>query len=106
NAPLRDETGAEIGAVCMPTRGSSEPKPGVPAYVIGWGETQDTGDDLVLRETSVPVLSNQLCQKWMPDSSVTSRMVCAGYAQGGKDSCNVSQSLQLQVIAENNGPLL
>src|SRR5699024_7130729 len=31
NAPLPDETGAEIGAVCMPTRGSSEPKPGVPA---------------------------------------------------------------------------
>ncbi|GLH12150.1 Lectizyme [Gryllus bimaculatus] len=41
---------------------------------------------LVLQEVELPLLDNAACKKYYP-LRITSRMVCAGYAEGGRDAC-------------------
>ncbi len=43
----------------------------------------------MLQEASVPILSNKQCQEWLPEYNFTERMLCAGFAEGGVDSCQV-----------------
>ena len=43
-------------------------------------------------EVQVPVVSNAVCQKAYSDASDT--VICAGYTEGGKDSCQV---IKLQI---------
>lgn len=66
--------------------------PGVNATVIGWGDMRLNGQQGtyadVLQEVTVPIVSNQVCNA--PGSyngQITGNMMCAGYAQGGKDAC-------------------
>lgn len=69
--------------ITMPT-----PPPSTMLTVIGWGYTTEgsgkTSD--VLMQVNVPIVSLTICKKSYP--SVTSQNVCAGYQQGGKDSCS------------------
>lgn len=58
--------------------------------VSGWGATknpEETGQ--ILREASVPKVSQNDCTAaYAPmGMSITTRMICAGYPEGGKDSC-------------------
>jgi hypothetical protein len=63
--------------------------PGIPATVTGWGTTTQGGfSSNALLEVSVPIISNETCNA--PSSyngGITNNMLCAGLAQGGKDSC-------------------
>uniref|UniRef100_A0A8C5PUH9 Plasminogen n=1 Tax=Leptobrachium leishanense TaxID=445787 RepID=A0A8C5PUH9_9ANUR len=57
-------------------------------YVTGWGETQGTGKDGVLKEAGFPVIENKVCNS--PEylnNKVTSKELCAGNIHGGVDSC-------------------
>ena len=82
--------------------------PGILATVIGWGDTiggsQPSYPD-ALRQVSVPLVSNATCNA--PQSyngDVTSNMICAGYSQGGKDSCSGDSGGPLMVSnAQGNG---
>lgn len=58
-----------------------------PLAVAGWGTTEEGGwgPDEPLKVT-VPVVSNTECDSSYPDQ-ITSGMMCAGTAAGGKDSC-------------------
>jgi secreted trypsin-like serine protease len=62
---------------------------GTPALVAGWGDT--TGNEMytrVLREVQVPIVTHSDCNDANSyDGDITSRMICAGLAAGGKDSC-------------------
>ncbi|XP_069125482.1 transmembrane protease serine 9-like [Argopecten irradians] len=55
----------------------------------GWGDTQGTGSSNVLRQVTVPIISQQTCSSSQYYGSYlnTKTMICAGYPQGGKDSC-------------------
>ncbi|OWF41022.1 Trypsin-3 [Mizuhopecten yessoensis] len=55
----------------------------------GWGDTQGTGSSNVLRQVTVPIISQQTCSSSQYYGSYldTKTMFCAGFAQGGKDSC-------------------
>lgn len=44
----------------------------------------------ILQEADVPLLSNEKCQQEMPEYNITENMVCAGYEEGGIDSCQVN----------------
>jgi len=57
--------------------------------VTGWGATQEGGQPVrTLREVAVPLVSNKECNDPLAyNGKVTDRMLCAGYAQGGRDSC-------------------
>ena len=64
---------------------------GTTATVLGWGITQDSSDsELVLRKVEVPVTEQSVCSAAMAKYSINleDSMVCAGFAEGGKDSCS------------------
>ena len=50
----------------------------------------------------VPLIYNRECERWHRDKGINvviyDEMVCAGYYGGGKDSCQVSQKMQLQKL--------
>ncbi len=80
------------------------PVSGISATAAGWGLS--TLDDLTqtpradsypdqLQVVELPVISNQQCTQ-STTSTITSNMICAGFEQGGKDSCN----------GDSGGPLM
>jgi len=58
--------------------------------VAGWGDTRFTGDERVLNEVDVPVLTYETCVDWYEAENIlidTEQHVCAGYEKGGLDAC-------------------
>uniref|UniRef100_A0A8C6Y641 Peptidase S1 domain-containing protein n=1 Tax=Naja naja TaxID=35670 RepID=A0A8C6Y641_NAJNA len=76
-----------ISAVRLP---SSCPSTGAKCLVSGWGNTLSSGTHFpdLLQCLSIPVLSQSQCNKAYP-GKITNNMFCAGYMEGGKDSCQV-----------------
>ncbi|XP_063369854.1 transmembrane protease serine 9-like [Cydia amplana] len=65
-------------------------KPGDILIVTGWGSTHETGSGHIpdrLRFVPVPAMRLSQCQSAYR-FYITPRMMCAGYATGGKDACN------------------
>lgn len=76
---------------------------GTMGTVLGWGCTSSSLQlyPSTLQQVSVPIVSNNECnfqynQSSCFDNPITETMVCAGYMEGGKDSC----------IGDSGGPLL
>ncbi|KAG8008353.1 Macrophage colony-stimulating factor 1 receptor 2, partial [Nibea albiflora] len=44
----------------------------------------------VLQQAEVPLVDQDQCQLWLPEYNITSSMLCAGYPEGGVDSCQSS----------------
>lgn len=57
----------------------------------GWGAVKEQGDiSATLQEVVVPILSNNECRKTGYGASrITDNMICAGFKDGDKDSCQV-----------------
>lgn len=69
------------------------------SVVVGWGRTSEGGPtSKVLQEVTVPVVTNDTCNAGYSEDgvSITGNMLCAGKAEGGKDSCQ----------GDSGGPLL
>ncbi len=62
---------------------------GTPAVAIGWGLTSEGGKvENRQRHVTVQIVSNEVCNSAAAyNGSITSGMLCAGFAAGGKDSC-------------------
>jgi hypothetical protein len=61
--------------------------PGVLALVSGWGTTTEGGTSAdILQKVRVPIVSNATCNQAL-GGGITRNMLCAGFAEGGKDSC-------------------
>lgn len=43
-----------------------------------------------VNQVMVPVLHREQCNDWLVQLNVTEGMICAGYPEGGKDACQVS----------------
>ncbi|XP_031767969.2 transmembrane protease serine 3-like isoform X1 [Galleria mellonella] len=81
--------GRNIAVLNLPSR-DYVMKEGDILIVTGWGSTDESGFGHIpdrLRFVPVPVMSLSDCQKAYR-FYITSRMLCAGYATGGKDACN------------------
>lgn len=79
-----------IRPVCLPTSANHN-FDFKKAIVAGWGLTSDGGvQSSYLQEVVVPVLTNAQCRATSYKSMIVDTMLCAGYLQGGKDSCQVS----------------
>lgn len=77
----------KVGIVCLPESGFILSS-GVECYVTGWGDTQGTGGDGVLKEAGFPVFENKVCNR--PEylnGKVKNSELCAGNVDGGADSC-------------------
>jgi len=72
---------------------------GVNATVIGWGDMRTGGQQGTyadaLMQVTVPIVSNATCSASY-GNGITSNMLCAGLAQGGKDACQ----------GDSGGPLM
>ena len=61
--------------------------PGVSSLVSGWGATSEGGSSAaILQKVRVPIVSNATCDAAY-GGGITANMLCAGLAEGGKDSC-------------------
>lgn len=56
------------------------------ATVTGWGANNEEGTtSRTLMEVRVPIIANNACNRSY--GNITEKMLCAGYAEGGKDAC-------------------
>ncbi|XP_052564798.1 trypsin-1-like [Culex pipiens pallens] len=64
-------------------------RPGERCTVMGWGQTATTSISKRVLKATVPIVAQRICQKAYQDTEdeVTSRMLCAGYPNGGTDAC-------------------
>ena len=60
---------------------------GANSTVLGWGVTESGSASDTLRKVDVPVTADDTCAASYKDQFDPSTMVCAGLAEGGKDSC-------------------
>lgn len=68
--------------------GSLKIDSGLPATITGWGTTSEGGSTSpYLQMVQVPTITQEKCKDKYKDSTITDRMFCAGYDEGGKDSC-------------------
>uniref|UniRef100_A0A670JXY5 Peptidase S1 domain-containing protein n=1 Tax=Podarcis muralis TaxID=64176 RepID=A0A670JXY5_PODMU len=58
---------------------------GTQCLISGWGNTRTSYPDL-LQCLNAPVLSSSQCMKAYP-GQITQNMMCVGFLEGGKDSC-------------------
>uniref|UniRef100_A0A1I8NNC3 Peptidase S1 domain-containing protein n=1 Tax=Stomoxys calcitrans TaxID=35570 RepID=A0A1I8NNC3_STOCA len=66
----------------------SRPLHGKLTSVAGWGYREEFGPSSPhLEEVEVPIVNNEQCTQHHGQGEITERMICAGYASGGKDSC-------------------
>jgi trypsin len=67
--------------------------PGVLATIVGWGVTDPDDDEApnTLQKANVPITTDAYCESAYPDDEGwdfdPETMVCAGYPEGGVDSC-------------------
>ncbi|RXN10210.1 trypsin-2-like protein [Labeo rohita] len=67
---------------------------GTNCSVTGWGNTMSsTADSNKLQCLEIPILSNSNCNNSYP-GMITNTMFCAGYLEGGKDSCQTIFDLE------------
>ncbi|POI19135.1 hypothetical protein CIB84_017122, partial [Bambusicola thoracicus] len=78
---------ADIQPIALP---SSCAKAGTECLISGWGNTLSNGYNYpeLLQCLNAPILSDQECQEAYP-GDITSNMICVGFLEGGKDSCQV-----------------
>ncbi len=62
---------------------------GEDSTIIGWGVTDPGAYEAPerLQEVSVPIISDETCREAYGESEITDNMLCAGDAEGGKDTC-------------------
>ncbi|KAK3556787.1 hypothetical protein QTP70_020502, partial [Hemibagrus guttatus] len=78
-----------IRPVCLPSLASDFPN-GTTCWITGWGNIA-SGEWLpspgVLQEAEVPVVDRTTCNNMLGSGRVTENMICAGYTEGGTDTC-------------------
>jgi len=58
------------------------------ATVTGWGTTREGGvASLTLQKVDVPIVTDTACRQAYGADMIDDSMICAGLAEGGKDSC-------------------
>ncbi|KAF3703112.1 Plasminogen [Channa argus] len=88
--------------VCLPEKDYIVPSD-TECYVTGWGDTQGTGGDGVLKEAGLPVIENKVCNRpSYLNGRVKDHELCAGNIDGGIDSCQGDSGGPLVCSAQNS----
>ncbi|MCP5196201.1 MAG: serine protease [Gammaproteobacteria bacterium] len=83
----------------IPVYGGQDALVGQQALILGWGNTQRRGQPhypAALQQAFLPIVANSVCAMALAPYAITGNMLCAGYAEGGKDTCQ----------GDSGGPLL
>ncbi|XP_058792483.1 trypsin-3-like [Phymastichus coffea] len=90
--------GVAVTTVCLPSAPTFKQYGGRTAVAIGWGRigsSEPVSEDL--RKVDLPIMSDEEClQADYRKNRITDNMFCAGYFEGGRDSCK----------GDSGGPLL
>lgn len=72
---------------------------GKKGIVTGWGAIKEGGSvSHTLQEVIVPILTNTECRATKyPSRRITDNMLCAGFKEGNKDSCQVSRKNHIKL---------
>lgn len=77
-----------VSPILLPSRNNPVPDVGEDATVTGWGQVSENGPATdELRESTLPVVAHNQCNRAYNGEIVEDAMVCAGTASGDKDSC-------------------
>ncbi|OQV22780.1 putative Transmembrane protease serine 6 [Hypsibius exemplaris] len=75
-----------IVPACLPRQGDDVPG-GTLCMTSGWGNTQIANPGPNLRQVYVPVVDREVCERDAYPGQISTEMICAGLAEGGRDSC-------------------
>ncbi|XP_026305278.1 transmembrane protease serine 9 [Piliocolobus tephrosceles] len=76
-----------VRPICLPEP-LPRPPDGARCVITGWGSVREGGSMArQLQKAAVRLLSEQTCRRFYP-VQISSRMLCAGFPQGGVDSCS------------------
>ncbi|XP_077884227.1 transmembrane protease serine 9 isoform X3 [Ictidomys tridecemlineatus] len=76
-----------VRPICLPEP-APRPSEGTHCVITGWGSVREGGSMArQLQKAAVRLLSEQTCRRFYP-VQISSRMLCAGFPQGGVDSCS------------------
>ncbi|KAJ8355879.1 hypothetical protein SKAU_G00186730 [Synaphobranchus kaupii] len=71
-------------------------------HVTGWGDTEGTGSEGVLKETGFPVIENKVCNRAaFLAGRVKDHEMCAGNIEGGTDTCQGDSGGPLVCYSKN-----
>lgn len=76
-----------VSPICLPSPKTCY-EAGTPCMVTGWGLQNELGgfpDEL--QEVAVKIIDQNECKKYSGYEQVSDNMLCAGYANGGRDAC-------------------
>ncbi|XP_034376339.1 coagulation factor XI isoform X1 [Arvicanthis niloticus] len=73
--------------ICLPSKGDRNVVH-TDCWVTGWGYTGSRDKvQNTLQKAKVPLVWNEECQTRYRRHKITNKMICAGYKEGGKDTC-------------------
>ncbi|XP_066247805.1 trypsin-7-like [Euwallacea similis] len=78
----------QVGTINLPSP-DYDIEQGEIAIATGWGQTDpdDSTLPVILQKVELPEIVTQTCRNYY-GSLITNRMFCAGYKEGGKDTCS------------------
>ena len=87
----------DSGILTIPVSGDTVPA-GLLTTVVGWGAIDKKSKYFpeALHEVEIPIVNQSICDNIYGTTEFTHNMVCAGYSQGGKDTCK----------SDSGGPLM
>ncbi len=100
------ELEAPSSKMAIPVYSGTSSLEGIMGTVIGWGAASNA-----LNQVDVPIVSNTECSETMSQTAgyyyeITRLEMCAGYKQGGKDSCDGDSGGPLMVQSSQSSWLL
>jgi len=92
---------ADTRPACLPDA-SHKYTAGEVCYLPGWGSTASTGNEEVMNQVDLPILSDSQCQSHFP-GYLPATELCAGYENQGKDWCGDDLGSPLMCKDTGNG---